>query len=101
MPAEISEGIEALLGTVQKMNDWIKSLEKQLRQRPQKQDIKEVEKKVSDQLWKDLPHLITEADKNEIAVDVIKNTKQMVLDIKSDYSNKVKKIVVEETSRKV
>ena len=45
--------------------------------------------------------MITEAVKKEIAVDVIKNTKQMVLDIKSDYSNKVKKIVVEETSRKV
>ena len=34
-------------------------------------------------------------------MDVVKNTKQMVQDIKSDYANKVKKIVVDEIGFKL
>lgn len=93
--------VSQLLSTVSQMNQKIQSLEKQLKDKPKQQDSKDIEKKVADTVKKELPGILHDAIKREIAVEIVQSTKNVVNEMKSEYTTRVKDAVVNEVSKRV
>jgi hypothetical protein len=68
---ELMATVSQLLSTVSQMNQKIQSLEKQLKDKPKQQDSKDIEKKVADTVKKELPGILHDAIKREIAVEIV------------------------------
>ena len=95
--AEVLELNAKLLESVTKMNARIIKLEHQQKDSHRK-EMKELEKKVTETVRKELSGILQETLRKEIAVEVISETKKIVTDIKKDAFSRLKTLVVQEVS---